>query len=230
MHTNPSLPPRSPVHWTISPGQPLETTMAETIVAEAGELVRKGGVIVYPTETFYGIGGNPLVEAVVDRVFAIKGRDFRKPLPLIAADRSAARRATGPWPFAAEYLADCFWPGPLSLLLPATESCPTALHAGTGQIALRLSSHPVAGALTEASGGLLMATSANLSGKPPCSRIEYLDPAVASRVDGVLDAGPLPGGLPSTLVDTSVWPPRLVRTGAVPWEAIEAALRNLHYC
>lgn len=221
---------RSPVHWTMPPAGSLETDMAETMVAEAAKLVREGGVVVYPTETFYGIGGDPLMESAVDRVYAVKGRDFRKPLPLIAADRSAARRATGPWPFAAEYLADCFWPGPLSILLPAAESCPPALHGGTGQIALRISSHPVARALAAASEGVLTATSANLSGKPPCSRIEDLDPAVAGRVDGVLDAGPLSGGLPSTLVDTSVWPPRLLRSGAVPWEAIEAALRTLHHC
>jgi len=225
MRTSPYKPPRSPLHWTIAAGRP-----SDEIVEEAGKLVRDGGIIVYPTETFYGIGGSPFMEAVADRVYAVKGRDFGKPLPLIAADRSAAREATGPWPFSADYLADRFWPGPLSLLLPALESCPAALHAGTGQVALRVSSHPTARALAAASGGGLIATSANLSGKPPASRIEDLDPAVANRVDGVLDAGPLPGGLPSTLVDVSVWPPRLVRSGAVPWEAVEAALKNFRHC
>jgi L-threonylcarbamoyladenylate synthase len=159
--------------------------------------------------------------AAIERIFQIKGRSFHKPLPLIASRMDTLRSAVGDWPSNAQKLADAFWPGPLTLILPASPALPSMLHAQTGKIAVRISSHPVATALAEAVGGLLVSTSANPSGEPACSNPEDLSESLLHRVDGVLHGGRLPGGAPSTIVDVSVCPPRLVREGVLPWDEVK---------
>jgi L-threonylcarbamoyladenylate synthase len=193
-------------------------------IAWAASCITRGGLVVFPTETFYGLGGDPWHSAAVERIFAIKERDLRKPLPLIAADDAAVRRVAARWPGVADLLARAFWPGPLTLVLAASPLLPPALHAHTGKIAVRVSSHAVARELAAAVGGLLVATSANLSGHPPCRHPDELGGKLLSQVDRVLHAGPTVGGQPSTLVDVTVHPPQLVRAGAIGWERIEAVL------
>jgi L-threonylcarbamoyladenylate synthase len=178
-------------------------------------------VIVYPTETFYGLGGRPDLEESVKRIYLIKGRDFKKPLPLIAADLDAVGRAVAQWPPVAEKLAQAFWPGPLTMVLPASPHLPQLLHAHTGKTAVRISSHAVAGALAASVGGLLIATSANIAGEPATSNPDRLPSTLLSKVDGMLHGGELPGVLPSTIVDVSVAPPRLLRAGRLHWREIE---------
>jgi L-threonylcarbamoyladenylate synthase len=180
--------------------------------------------VVFPTETFYGLGGDPWHSAAVERIFCIKERDMRKPLPLIAADNAAVRQVTARWPGVADLLAQAFWPGPLTLVLAASTLLPPALHAHTGKIAVRVSSHAVAQEIAIAVGGLLISTSANLSGQPACRHPDKLAGKLLAQVDGVLHAGPTVGGQPSTLVDVTVHPPQLVRAGAIGWERIEAVL------
>lgn len=194
------------------------------VIAQAASCLSCGGVIVFPTETFYGLGGDPWQLATVERVFRIKERDMYKPLPLIAADETAVRQAAAEWPAVAQLLARAFWPGPLTLVLAASPLLPPLLHAHTGKIAVRVSSHPVAQELAAAVGGLLMSTSANLSGQPSCRHPDELGGKLLSQVDRVLHAGPTMGGQPSTLVDVTVHPLQLVRAGAIGWERIEAVL------
>jgi L-threonylcarbamoyladenylate synthase len=205
-------------------------------IGDAATVIRNGGVIIYPTETFYGLGGHPGQVAAIEKIYCIKGRDSRKPLPLIAADVAFARAAAEEWPTAAEKLANAFWPGPLTLILtavrpPASSSAPVscemlapAVHAGTGKIAVRVSSHPIARALSSLVGGFLIATSANFSGQPPCMDAREIPAPLFAAVDGVLDAGVLPGVLPSTIVDVSSGPPRLVRAGCLSWERVRSTL------
>lgn len=193
---------------------------------QAAARVSRGGVIVYPTETFYGLGGHPKIERAVERIYRIKGRETGKALPLIASDLAAARSAVATWPEMADRLAAAFWPGPLALLLPAAPSFPPSLHAGTGHLAIRVSSHPMAQELAERAGGLLIATSANRSGEPACRRVEDLPPEFIARVDGVLDAGELPGGLPSTLVAVTPFGVTLVRAGCISFEDVLGVGRN----
>ncbi len=164
-----------------------------------------------------------LPEAVA-RIFDIKGRDFNKPLPLIASDRDAVMRAVSEWPEIAERLARAFWPGPLTIVLPASPELPPALHAGTGKIAVRISSHPVAAMLAKASGGLLISTSANKSGEPAPVGLDEISPKLCAHVDEIIDSGVLPGGLPSTIVDVAAYAPVLVRAGAIDWEKIRQAI------
>lgn len=186
---------------------------------EAASVLRGGGVLIYPTETLYGLGGKP-VQNVVDRVYRIKGRTASKPLPLVAEDMDAVRAAVALWPSSAEKLAKKFWPGPLSLLLHAAPHLPPSLHGRTGRIAVRISPHPVARALSSAAGGLLISTSANPAGQPPSHDPDGISGELISKVDGMVDAGLLPGGPPSTIVDVTVVPPRIVRTGCVPVERV----------
>lgn len=207
--------------WRVAPQDP-----DPEILRRIGALLRDGGVIVYPTETFYGLGAVPSLDDAVRRVFLIKGREGAKALPLIAADTEAARRAVSDWPTEADRLSGEFWPGPLTLLLPAASFLPPAVHARTGKIAVRVSSHPVARALAAAAGGLLVSTSANLAGEPACTDPEELSETLLARVDGMVLSGRLPGGLPSTIVDLCSQPPGLVRAGCLPWERISEFLRS----
>jgi L-threonylcarbamoyladenylate synthase len=181
----------------------------------AGAILRSGGVVIYPTETFYALGVVPWMEEAVERIFAIKSRDVGKALPLIASDLKAVRGAASRWPRSADTLARVFWPGPLSLIVPALPSLPAALHAGTGKIALRVSSHPVATLLAGACGGLIVSTSANIAGGPAVESPASLDPGLLASVQAVVDAGNLPGGFPSTIVDVSAQPVALVREGKI---------------
>ncbi|MFP5212072.1 MAG: L-threonylcarbamoyladenylate synthase, partial [Acidobacteriota bacterium] len=151
----------APPLWMVDPHAPQPE-----IIRLAASAVLAEGVIIYPTETLYGLGANPLSEEAVKKVYRVKGRDFDKPLPLIAANRAAALSAVARWTDLAEVLAESFWPGPLTLVLAASPRLPALIHAGTGKIGVRVSSHPVARVLAEASGGLITATSANESGQP----------------------------------------------------------------
>jgi L-threonylcarbamoyladenylate synthase len=193
-------------------------------IREAAAILRSGGVIIYPTETFYALGAVPAIEEAVERVFELKGRDFGKALPLIASDLQAVLRAVSVWPEAADKLARLFWPGPLSLIVPVSASMPSALHAGTGKIAVRISSHPVASLLARACGGLIVSTSANLSGGPAPESPGATDAGLLGSVSAMLDAGNLPGGFPSTIVDVSAHSVVLVREGKIPPEVISRAL------
>ncbi len=194
-------------------------------IRRASSALAEGGIAIYPTETFYALGGDPGNEAVVNRIFVLKGRNFSKPLPLIASDRSAILRVVSQWPAAAERLAGAFWPGPLSVLLPAAPSVSPLLHAHTGRLAVRISPHPVAASLADGLGGLIISTSANLSGEPACRRLDEIPAALLHGVDAVVPWGELGGQLPSTIVDLTETPPRLVRQGAISWEAVRRTLR-----
>lgn len=187
-------------------------------LAPAVEALRAGGVVAFPTDTFYGLAADPTQPAAVERVFVVKGRAAGEALPLIAVSIEAVEQFCGPIGAAGGRLARQFWPGPLALLLDAPAAVAPAVHAGTGAVAIRVPDHPVARALTEAFGRPLTATSANRSGQPPAreaAALMDLDPALF-----VVDAGATAGGAPSTIVDARVAPPRLVREGAVPWNRV----------
>ncbi len=212
--------PTRPRLWKIRDGLPMEP-----IIREASLSIGRGGVIIYPTETFYALGGLPTSQGATGRIFAIKGRGHDKPLPLIASCQQDVRQVTAAWPDTAERLAGAFWPGPLTLLLPASPKLPAELHWATDRIAVRISSHPVATALAEAVGGLLISTSANISGQPAVADPADMEPVLTSQVDGLINAGRLTGGRPSSIVDLSQGIPRLIRAGSIPWRDIRAVLQ-----
>jgi L-threonylcarbamoyladenylate synthase len=205
---------------TVDPAQPDAATLRI-----AADWLRQGGVVAYPTDTLYGLAVDPSSAAAVEALFDVKGRDARSALPLLAASVEQVRAACGALPPDAARLAAAFWPGPLSLILDAPALVAPAVHAGTGTVAVRVPAHPVARALAEAFGGLVTATSANLSGQPPSATAAGLD-AIARdpRVMG-LDGGAAPGGAPSTIVDAR-GELRLVRAGPIAWNRVLESLER----
>lgn len=193
-------------------------------LAKAVRLLREGRVLAFPTETFYGLACDGKNEEAVERLFRVKGRDFRKAVPVIIGDREALEGIAAEVPPEAETLIRAFWPGALTLVLRALPGVSPRLTAGSGKIGVRLSSHPVARELARALGGPVTATSANLAGEKECSTAEDVLLALGDRIDGVIDGGRTPGGLGSTLVDVTVKPPAILRKGAVPEERIAAVL------
>jgi L-threonylcarbamoyladenylate synthase len=193
-------------------------------VRTAAEALRRGGLVAYPTETFYALGALAADAAAVARLARAKGRPDGKPLPLLAADRAAVE-VVAVLDGAAERLAARLWPGPLTLVLPARPGLAAEVTAGTGTVGIRVPSDEVARALAREAGGALVSTSANLAGEPPPVSVHTLAPALRARLDAVLDGGTTPGGLPSTVVAFEEGALRIVRAGAIPAEALEHALR-----
>jgi L-threonylcarbamoyladenylate synthase len=172
----------------------------------------------------YAFGGAALLPGVADRIRAAKGREPRKPLPLVAADAEQARSLAADWPDAAARLAARFWPGPLTLVVARRESVPVAITAGGGSVAVRVPGLALTRSLC-AGAGPLVSTSANLSGEPPALDCTAALASVSAAAVLALDAGPLVSR-PSTIVDLSAGEPRLVREGAVGWAQVLAVLRG----
>jgi len=202
---------------------PVKAAGAPGLVEEAASLLRGGGLLVLPTETLYGLVCDALAPAVLARLVAAKGREAGKPIPLIAPDAAAVLKVVDPVPRLFNQLAAKFWPGPLTLILPARPDLPPEVTGGTRTVGIRVPGPSLALDIARAFGGPLTATSANLAGKRPASRVEELDPALATAVDLVVDGGAIaqPGGtdghaaLPSTLLDLVSSPPRLLRQGVL---------------
>jgi L-threonylcarbamoyladenylate synthase len=194
-------------------------------IREAAAALRRGGLVAYPTETFYGLGALAMDPVAVARLARAKGRPDGKPLPLLAGDLQAVE-AVAVVDDAARRIAARLWPGPLTLVLPARPGLPDAVTAGTGTVGIRVPGGEVARALAREAGGAVVATSANPSGGPPPRRASELDPALRAGLDLVLDGGETPGGLASTVVAVEGGVVRVLRPGPIPAEAIEAALHT----
>lgn len=194
-------------------------------IALARELLEAGELVAFPTETYYGLAADARSAEAVARVFAAKRRQADAPVALIARDLEAVRAlCDGPLPEAVPALAERFWPGPLTVILRAAPSVPPALTAGTRTIGVRVSPHRVAAALAEAFP--VTATSANRAGRPALRRAGEVA-AELPEIALVLDGGETPGGAPSTLVDLTTAPPRVLRAGAVPTEELREVLAEL---
>lgn len=187
--------------------------------------MRAGGVVCFPTRCLYGLGADAFQPEAVERVFAIKERPQNQPLLVVISRLEQMAGLAAVVPPAARLLMERIWPGRLTIVLPALPDLPAPLTAGTGTIGVRLASHPVARALAAALDRPITATSANLSGEAGCRDIAELDPRIARRVDLILDAGPLKGGVGSTVVDVTRDPPVILREGEVPKYEVLAALR-----
>lgn len=186
---------------------------AETL-DQAAEALRSGGVLVVPTETYYGLAADLRRPEALERVRCAKGRGQDKPLLLLLQGVAAARAlAPGASP-RLEALAAAFWPGPLTLVLPAGEGLPRPVVSPGGGVAVRHSPHPVLADLLARLGGPVTGTSANLAGRPPARTVGELELGPGAA-DGIVDAGPCPGGAPSTVLDLTEEPPRILRHGAV---------------
>jgi L-threonylcarbamoyladenylate synthase len=194
-------------------------------IDRAARVIRSGGIVAVPTDTLYGLAADPFDAHAVARIFAVKARAAERALPLVAADREQVVSVFGPLSPLGDRLAASFWPGPLTLLVPAPAGLAVDVTGGTGRVGVRVPRHNVTTALSRAAGRPVTATSANRSGEAPAAGAAEVERSLADAIDLILDAGATPGGPPSTIVDTTGPEPRLVRAGAIPWERIERCLR-----
>jgi L-threonylcarbamoyladenylate synthase len=185
--------------------------------------LRRDGAIVYPTETFYGLGARALSVPAVDAVARLKGRDAGKPIALIIRDVAMLADVVSRVPAPALRLMAHHWPGPLTLVLPAHAGLPPALTSGSGMIGVRVSSHPIARALVTALGEPITATSANPGGAEPALDVPSARRYFASEV-GYVDGGPLAGGLGSTVVLVADAEARVIRHGATSVDELRRTL------
>jgi L-threonylcarbamoyladenylate synthase len=184
-------------------------------LAAAAVMLRGGGLVAFPTETFYGLGVDAFQAEAVARVFRAKGRPADKPLLVLVDSLEMAARVVASIPELARRLIARYWPGALTLIMPARPEVPAALTAGTGSVGVRIPGHTLARALVTAAGQPITAPSANRHGAPPPCTANEVVAGLGDRVDLVLDGGPTPGGPPSTVLDLSAGPPRVLRAGAV---------------
>ena len=183
-----------------------------TAIPAAADLLRRGLPVVLPTDTVYGVGVLPYDAAAVDRLYAVKGRPAEKGIPILLGDVADVAHVAGIIPPAAAALMAHFWPGPLTLIVPRRPELPANLSPDD-TIAVRVPDHALARALIRAAGGAVAATSANVSGQPPARAADEALAVLGGRVSAVLDDGPSPGGMASTVVDCTVDPPVVRRAG-----------------
>lgn len=207
---------------------PVETLVLQPTpehIAVAGERLRAGGLVAFPTETVYGLGGNALDGGASKRIYAAKGRPSDNPLIVHVARIEDFYPLVRDFPKTAQKLAETFLPGPLTMVLPKSDAVPYATTGGLDTVAVRLPSHPVARALIAAAGVPVAAPSANLSGRPSPTRIEHVVADLQGRVDVILGQGDAAvGGLESTIVDLTGDVPVLLRPGFITLEQLRDTL------
>jgi L-threonylcarbamoyladenylate synthase len=193
-------------------------------IRTAAEVIRRGGVVAFPTETVYGLGASALSEPAVRRIFQVKDRPAYNPLIVHVPDAGSARSLVERWPDTARLLAERFWPGPLTLVLPKRAIVPDLVTAGLATVAVRVPSHPVAQALLRAAGVPIAAPSANPFTGISATTAHHVRRTLGDRVDVIIDGGATPGGIESTVLDLSRTPPALLRPGLLGSEELAAAI------
>ena len=197
----------------------------ESIVCEATKALRSAQLVVYPTETFYGIGADAWSASAVDLMFQVKNRQAGKPVALIAADLEMAFSVASEIPSLAKTLATRFWPGPLTLVLPARGGLHPGLISADGRVGVRVSSHPVASRLSKLLGRPVTASSANLTGWGPARAIEEARAMLGDKIKVYVEAGVSAAQLPSTVVGFERAAVRIIRPGAVTVADIEQVIQ-----
>lgn len=192
------------------------------LVAEAARILRAGGLVAFPTETVYGLGGNGLDGEVCKKIYAAKGRPSDNPLILHISQISELRPIVREIPPAAQKLMDAFWPGPLTMIFPKSDIVPLETTGGLDTVAVRFPSHPVAMAIIRAAGLPIAGPSANSSGKPSPTRASHVEFDLSGKIDMIVDGGAAEWGLESTIVDVSSEIPMILRPGALTQEMMEA--------
>lgn len=190
----------------------------------AAAALRQGRLVVFPTETVYGLGANALDPEAVARIYRVKGRPATSPVIVHVASVEGARQIVADWPEKAGLLAAHFWPGPLTLVLPKRPVVPDVVTAGLPTVGVRMPDHPVALALIQEAGVPVAAPSANRFTELSPTRVSHLPESVRTAADWVLDAGPAPLGIESTVVSLAAHPPQLLRPGMISKADLEAVI------
>jgi L-threonylcarbamoyladenylate synthase len=197
------------------------------LLDDAGRVLREGGLVAFPTETVYGLGAHALDPAAVARIYAAKGRPSYNPLIVHVADVQAARRLSSAWPEAADRLAARFWPGPLTLVVPRAAEVPDAVSAGLPTVGIRVPAHPVAHALLRAAGVPVAAPSANRSMGVSPTTAEHVRRSLGDAVDVIVDGGPSPVGIESTVLSLAGPVPTVLRPGTLAVDELRAVLGDV---
>lgn len=198
---------------------PEDSQKLSQLLKEVALLLKKGKVGAVPTETFYGLAANPFSEIALERLFYLKKRAYDQPILLLLGSLDDLSKVCARIPGMAIKLIKAFWPGPLTLVLPAKRGLSPLLTAGTQTIGVRLSSCELTRKIARAFGGPITGTSANISGNPPCKTADEVLNQIP-EIDFVVDAGETKGDKPSTVIEVLDKEVRLIREGALPFEKI----------
>jgi len=193
-------------------------------IRTAAEIIRRGGLVAFPTETVYGLGADALNPEAVAEIYAAKKRPIDNPIIVHVAAKEEVYRLTEEAPDKAHKLMDIFWPGPLTLVLRASKVVPKITTGGLDTVGIRMPSHKVALALIRESTVPIAAPSANLAGRPSPTTAEHVKQDLSGWIDMILDAGPTKVGVESTVLDLTVNPPQILRPGGVSYERLKEVL------
>ena len=196
----------------------------DEILTRAAQIVAEGGIIAYPTETFYGLGADATNEKAIQKIFVVKGRDFKNPISLIIGQTDDIYPLVQDVPDTAKKLMAAFWPGALTIVFFAADIVSPLLTAGRGKIGLRVSSHPGARGIAQKLKRPLTATSANLSGEPECVSASDVALQLGDKIDAIVDLGDTPGNKGSTIIDVTCTLPVILREGAINRQEIEKCI------
>ncbi len=196
----------------------------EKALQEAGQIIKDGGLVAFPTETVYGLGGDGLNKESSRKIYAAKGRPSDNPLIIHIANMEALPHIVEEITPQALKIAEVFWPGPLTMILKKSENVPVETTGGLQTVAVRMPSNPVARKLIEYGGGYIAAPSANLSGRPSPTVAKYVVEDMDGRIDMIIDGGEVGIGLESTIIDLTVTPPQILRPGYITQEMLNEVL------
>ena len=198
--------------------------MDEAVLQEAGTIIKNGGLVAFPTETVYGLGGDALNRESAKKIYAAKGRPSDNPLIVHICSMDALKPIVEEIPEAVERLADAFWPGPLTIIMKKSQLVPKETTGGLETVAVRMPSHPVALKFIEYAGGYVAAPSANVSGRPSPTKAKYVVEDMSGRIEMILDGDGIDIGLESTIVDMTSDVPMILRPGYITREMLEKVL------
>lgn len=193
----------------------------ENYIKEAAQILKDGGLVAFPTETVYGLGGDALDPDASRRIYAAKGRPSDNPLIVHIAEFSQLEAIAADLPDTAKKLADAFWPGPLTMVVRKNQVVPYATTGGLDTVAVRMPSHPIALALIRESGCMIAAPSANTSGRPSPTKASHVYQDLAGKIDAILDGGPVDIGLESTIVDLTEDVVTILRPGYINMDMLK---------
>ena len=198
--------------------------MDEAILQEAGKIIKEGGLVAFPTETVYGLGGDALNKESSQKIYAAKGRPSDNPLIVHICCMEDLKAIVKEIPEEVERLAKAFWPGPLTIILKKSQVVPTETTGGLDTVAVRMPSHPIALKFIEYAGGYVAAPSANVSGRPSPTKAKYVIEDMDGKIDMILDGDGIDIGLESTIVDMTSEIPMILRPGYITKEMLEKVL------
>lgn len=199
------------------------------VIDSAAVIIRRGGLVAFPTETVYGLGADALNPQAISKLYQVKGRPSKNPLIVHVPDPSAVIPLVAEWPPSAKTLSDAFWPGPLTIVVKKSPWVPDIVTAGGETVGIRIPAHPVALALLKAADVPVAAPSANKSSRVSPTRAQHVIADFDGQVDMILDAGPTTQGLESTVLDLTCTPPKILRPGVISPEMIRSILGDVIY-